>query len=65
MFPLPILGFYFHRFLQSVAYRQFIRLVWEYLGASNRLPLPCCVYNSIRKTFPTETEGYQGYEEED
>jgi len=65
MFPLPILGFYFHRFLWSVAYRQFVRLLWEYVGAANRVPLPCCVYNSIQKTFPSETDGYQGYEEED
>ena len=34
--------------LPSVAYRQFVRLVWEYVGKSNRLPLPCCVYNAIK-----------------
>ena len=57
--------FYPYRFLRSVAYRQFVRLVWEYVGKSNRLPLPCCVYNSIRSAFPTAEEHYHGYEEED
>ncbi|XP_068712622.1 uncharacterized protein [Montipora foliosa] len=54
-----------HEFLRAVAYRQFVRLVWEHVGASNRVPLPCCVYNSIRKTFPTTGEDFQGYEEDD
>ena len=44
--------FYPYRFLLSVAYRQFVRLVWEYVGKSNRLPLPCFVYNAIRSAFP-------------
>lgn len=52
-------------FLRSVAYRQFVRLVWEYVGKSNRLPLPCCVYNAIRSAFPTAEHQYHGYEEED
>ena len=54
-----------YRFLRSVAYRQFVRLVWEYVGKSNRLPLPCCVYNAIRSAFPTAEDQYHGYEEED
>ncbi|PFX21922.1 hypothetical protein AWC38_SpisGene13591 [Stylophora pistillata] len=54
-----------NEFLRAVAYRQFVRLVWEYVGASNRLPLPCCVYNRIRKTFPmAEKSEYKGYEED-
>ena len=57
--------FYPYRFLRSVAYRQFVRLVWEYVGKSNRLPLPCCVYNAIRSAFPTAQDQYHGYEEED
>lgn len=57
--------FYPFRFLRSVAYRQFVRLVWEFVGKSNRLPLPCCVYNAIRSAFPTADHQYHGYEEED
>ena len=56
---------YLYRFLRSVAYRQFVRLVWEYVGKSNRLPLPCCVYNAIRSAFPTAEHQYHGYGEED
>ena len=45
------ISFYF-RFMRSVAYRQFVRLVYAYVGASRRVPLPNCVYNSIREAFP-------------
>ncbi|XP_067024276.1 P2X purinoceptor 7-like [Acropora muricata] len=51
-------------FLRSVAYRQFTRLVWGYLGSSKRYPLPCCAYHVIRKEFPNEDGQYHGYEEE-
>ena len=57
--------FYPYRFLRSVAYRQFVRLVWEYVGKSNRLPLPCCVYNALRSAFPTAEHQYHGYKEEE
>lgn len=57
--------FYPCRFLRFVAYRQFVRLVWEFVGKSNRLPLPCCVYNAMRSAFPTAEHQYHGYEEED
>ena len=58
---------YLYRFLRSVAYRQLpvVRLVWEYVGMSNRLPLPCCVYNAIRSAFPTAGDQYCGYEEDE
>ncbi|KAK3744270.1 hypothetical protein QZH41_019936 [Actinostola sp. cb2023] len=52
-------------YFRSVAYRQFVRLVWEYVGAGKRLPLPCCVYNAIRKAFPDPENFYKGYEEEE
>ncbi|XP_078362184.1 P2X purinoceptor 7-like [Oculina patagonica] len=51
-------------FMRSVAYRQYVRLVYEYIGASHRIPLPNCVYNSIRKAFPNTDGQYTGYEEE-
>lgn len=50
--------------MRSVAYRQYRRLVYEYIGASRRIPLPNCVYNSIRKTFPNTDGVYKGCEEE-
>ena len=51
--------------MRSVAYRQFVRLVYEYVGASRRIPLPNCVYNSIRETLPSVDNTYRGYEEEE
>ena len=53
------------RYYRSVAYRHFVRLVWKYIGANKRLPLPCCVYVEIRKAFPNEDDLYKGYEEEE
>ena len=58
------ISFYF-RFMRSVAYRQFVRLVYAYVGASRRVPLPNCVYNSIREAFPNVDSEYKGYEEEE
>ncbi|XP_068671216.1 uncharacterized protein [Montipora foliosa] len=52
-------------FLRSVAYRQYVRLVYDYVGASKRIPLPNCVYNSIRKAFANVDGEYTGYEEEE
>ncbi|XP_031572490.1 uncharacterized protein LOC116306553, partial [Actinia tenebrosa] len=52
-------------YFRSVAYRQFVRLVWGYVGAAKRLPLPCCVYNKIREAFPNDDDMYKGYEEDD
>lgn len=48
-----------------MAYRQFSRLVWGYLGCSKRFPLPCCAYSAIRQKFPSEDGHYKGFEEEE
>ena len=40
-------------------------MVWVYVGMSNRLPLPCCVYSVMRSAFPIAEDQYHGYEEED
>ena len=55
----------YFRFMRSVAYRQFVRLVYAYVGASRRVPLPNCVYNIIREAFPNVDSEYKGYEEEE
>ncbi|KAK2570281.1 hypothetical protein P5673_005068 [Acropora cervicornis] len=52
-------------FLRSVSYRQFTRLLWDFVGSSKRYPLPCCAYNAIRKAFPSENGQYHGFEEEE
>ena len=56
---------HFFRFLRPVAYRQYVRPVYEYVGTSKRIPLPNCVYNRIRKAFPNADGEYVGYEEEE
>ncbi|XP_015766905.1 PREDICTED: uncharacterized protein LOC107345686 [Acropora digitifera] len=43
------------RYLRAVAYREFSRLVYGYLG-KRRVPLPACAYTAIRETFPTEED---------
>lgn len=53
------------KFLRAVAYRQFTRLLWDYIGSSRRYPLPCCAYNKIRKHFPDENGQYHGFEDDD
>ncbi|KAK3732017.1 hypothetical protein QZH41_016889 [Actinostola sp. cb2023] len=54
----------FIRFLRSVAYRQIVRFIWNYMG-NMRTPLPACIYTAIRKEFPSEHGTYTGFEEED
>ena len=39
------------RYFRSVAYRQYIRLVYGYLG-KRRIPLPACANYAIRMQFP-------------
>ncbi|CAB3984262.1 Hypothetical predicted protein [Paramuricea clavata] len=53
-----------NRFLRSISYREFVRLVYGFLG-NRRVPLPSCAYTAIRKAFPTgRDEAITGYAEE-
>ena len=53
------------RYPRSVAYREFSRLVYRYLG-KRRIPLPACAYTAICKAFPVqEDEALTGFEVED
>ncbi|CAB3989359.1 Hypothetical predicted protein [Paramuricea clavata] len=53
-----------NRFLRSVSYRGFTRMVYRFLG-NKRIPLPACAYMAIRKTFPvSEKEEFTGYVDE-
>ena len=52
------------RFLRSVAYRQFTRLLWDFIGSLRHYPLPCCAYRKIRKHFPAENGQYNGFEDD-
>ncbi len=53
---------FFSRFLRSIAYRQFTRLVHGRIG-NHRIPLPACAYSIIRTTFQTD-EQLTGYQED-
>ncbi|KXJ05514.1 hypothetical protein AC249_AIPGENE27450, partial [Exaiptasia diaphana] len=52
-------------FLRSVAYRQIVRFIWNYMANTMRIPLASCVYNAIRNKFPSENGNYKGFEEEE
>ncbi|KAG0445593.1 hypothetical protein HPB47_013602 [Ixodes persulcatus] len=41
--------------LRFVAYRQFVRWMWQRLGRHNRRILPACVVCRIREQFPSDT----------
>ncbi|XP_031552087.1 uncharacterized protein LOC116289336 isoform X2 [Actinia tenebrosa] len=38
------------KFMRSVAYREFIHLVYDRVG-KNKIPLPTCAYHAIRSKF--------------
>ena len=54
-FEFMLSFFLIGRYLRAVAYREFSRLVYGYLG-KRRVPLPACAYTAIRETFPTEED---------
>ena len=48
-------------YLRSVAYREFSRLVYGFLG-NKRTPLTACAYTAIRKASPAGTdESFTGF----
>ena len=49
-------------FLRSVAYREFIRIVYGILGR-RQIPLPACAFHEIRIKFPvTKDRSLKGFE---
>ena len=40
-----------HEKYRYIAYRQFVRWCWEFLGKNIRVPLPSCVVKTIRQKF--------------
>ena len=50
----PVLKKYRH-----IAYRQFVRMVWVFLGRHIRVPLPACAVKKIRESFPDDQ--YTGF----
>ncbi len=50
------------RYFRSVAYRQYIQLVYGYLG-KRRIPLPACAYYAIRRKFGGKD--FQGHDDDE
>ncbi|KAG0719462.1 hypothetical protein GWK47_050419 [Chionoecetes opilio] len=42
-----------------VAYRQFVRWIWRYLGRKIRVVIPACAVSAIRKEF--DSDSYKGF----
>ena len=57
---------YICRFLRSVAYREFIHLVYDRVGKM-RIPLPACAYHAIRTKFQPKDnkEHFVGFQDDD
>ena len=50
------------RYYRSVAYRQYIQLVYDCLG-KRRIPLPACAYYAVRSKFGGKD--FQGYDDDE
>ncbi|XP_056419591.1 uncharacterized protein LOC130361053 [Hyla sarda] len=44
------------------AYKAFTVMIYGFLGGKNRVPIPSCVINKIRKTFPDVDATYTGFQ---
>ena len=51
--------FYFRKY-RYVAYRQFVRLCWGYLGKDVRVYTPACAHAIIDNTYPDARNQYRG-----
>ncbi|XP_074659401.1 P2X purinoceptor 7-like [Tubulanus polymorphus] len=51
-----------HELYRLVAYRRFVRWVWQKLGKGNRRILPSCVVSKIRMTWPSQDNMYKGFQ---
>ncbi|KAE8593616.1 hypothetical protein XENTR_v10019224 [Xenopus tropicalis] len=50
-----------NRKLRQTAYRSFIAWIYGYLGRNNRKPIPACVVQKVRNTFPDPEGRYRGF----
>ena len=52
--------------MRSVAYREFIHLVYDHVGKNNRIPLSACAYHAIRSKFQPKDNGdsFAGFQED-
>ena len=64
MHSVYLVLFYLHRFLRSVSYRQFTRMVHGVIH-DKRIPLPACPYHAICTTFKVVDDNFVGYEEDE
>ncbi|XP_075693923.1 kelch repeat and BTB domain-containing protein 4 isoform X2 [Rhinoderma darwinii] len=50
-----------HRHLRMAAYRSFSNTIYGFLGKRHKFPIPSCVINKIRDTFPDPERRYTGF----
>lgn len=50
-----------HKRRRHLAYRNVVMWAWGRLGKRNRVPLPSCVLDTIRREFPAPDGQYQGH----
>ena len=62
MYANSKLCFNIFRKLRYIGYRQYVRLIYGFLGRDIRLPLPSCVLSAIRRKWPSSDGKYAPYQ---
>ena len=57
-------GDFSNNVLRKFAYQESVRIVYGAMGKGNRVQLPQCVVEGVRKEYPSEKDMYMGYKSE-
>ena len=50
--------------MRKLAYQESVRVIYGVLGKGNRIQLPTCVVEGVRREYPDVEENYMGYKSE-
>ena len=50
--------------LRKFAYQESVRIIYGVMGKGNRVQLPQCVIEGVRKEYPSDNDMYMGYKSE-
>ena len=50
--------------LRKFAYQESVRVIYGVMGKGNRVQLPQCVVEGVRREYPDEKDMYMGYKSE-